>query len=73
MDPVTGEIWHTKVSGNQVVKLAPDGTILGTFPYGSANAQGVAVDRDGNVWVAHALFGATRSATCAPTAPSSAT
>ncbi|WP_433272852.1 hypothetical protein ACQPZF_17500 [Actinosynnema sp. CS-041913] len=59
MDPRTGEIWHTKVAGNQVVKLAPDGTVLGTFPHGSENAQGVAVDGDGNVWVAHALFGAT--------------
>ncbi|CRK61935.1 protein of unknown function (DUF1555) [Alloactinosynnema sp. L-07] len=59
MDPVTGEIWHTHVSGNRVVKLAPDGTVLGSFPHGNANAQGVAVDAGGNVWVAHALFGAT--------------
>ncbi len=59
MDPQTGEIWHTKLSGNQVVKLAPNGTVLGTFAHGAPNAQGVAVDGDGNVWVAHALFGAT--------------
>ncbi|WP_436494230.1 hypothetical protein [Actinokineospora sp. HUAS TT18] len=59
MDPITGEIWHTNVAGNRVVKLAADGTILGAFPHGSENAQGIAVDRDGNVWVAHALFGAT--------------
>lgn len=59
LDPNTGHIWHTKVAGNQVVKLAPDGTVLGTFPHGNANAQGVAVDKNGNVWVAHALFGAT--------------
>lgn len=59
MDPVTGEIWHTQLSGGRVVKLAPDGTVLGSFPHGNANAQGVAVDGDGNVWVAHALFGAT--------------
>lgn len=59
MDPVTGEIWHTNVAGNRVAKLAPDGTVLGAFQHGSENAQGVAVDGDGNVWVAHALFGAT--------------
>jgi streptogramin lyase len=61
MDPTTGEIWHTMVDGDRVVKLAPDGTILGSFPHGNPNppgaadAQGVAVDRDGNVWVAHSL------------------
>ena len=59
LDPNTGEIWHTSVGGNRVVKLAPDGTVLGSFSHGNVNAQGVAVDGDGNVWVAHALFGAT--------------
>ena len=59
MDPVTGEIWHTNFSGNRVAKLAPDGTLLGAFAHGSQNAQGVAVDSDGNVWVAHSLNGAT--------------
>lgn len=59
MDPVTGEIWHTDFFGNQVHKLAPDGTILGTYPHGWENAQGVAVDAKGNVWVAHSLNGST--------------
>ncbi|ANZ43476.1 hypothetical protein BBK82_41825 [Lentzea guizhouensis] len=59
MDPVTGEIWHTNFGGNRVAKLAPDGTVLGAFAHGSQNAQGVAVDSDGNVWVAHSLNGAT--------------
>ncbi len=59
MDPVTGEIWHTNFSGNRVAKLAPDGTVLGAFGHGSQNAQGVAVDGDGNVWVAHSLNGST--------------
>lgn len=59
MDPVTGEIWHTHLSGNRVVKMAADGTVLGVFPHGNNEAQGVAVDASGNVWVAHALFGAT--------------
>ncbi|SDG65010.1 hypothetical protein SAMN05216553_11049 [Lentzea fradiae] len=57
MDPVTGEIWHTNVNGNRVAKMAPDGTVLGAFSHGSQNAQGVAVDGDGNVWVAHSLLG----------------
>lgn len=59
MDPVTGEIWHTSLSGGTVQKLAADGTVLGSFSHGAPNAQGVAVDASGNVWVAHSLFGAT--------------
>lgn len=59
MDPVTGEIWHTSLSGGTVKKLDPNGTVLGSFAHGAPNAQGVAVDGDGNVWVAHSLFGAT--------------
>ncbi len=59
LDPNTGEIWHTFLSGNAVMKLAPNGAVLGTFNHGNNNAQGVAVDKDGNVWVAHSLFGAT--------------
>ena len=55
MDPVTGEIWHTQVNSGNTVKMDPAGTILGTFPHGHPRAQGVAVDSDGNVWVAHAL------------------
>ncbi|MGY0236118.1 Vgb family protein [Longispora urticae] len=58
MDPVTGEIWHTTVDRGAVVKLAADGTVLGTFAHGNQYAQGVAVDRSGNVWVAHSILGA---------------
>jgi streptogramin lyase len=57
MDPNTGEIWHTNVSGNRVAKLAPNGTLINAYPHGSENAQGVAVDKVGNVWVAHSLLG----------------
>jgi hypothetical protein len=57
MDPTTGEIWHTNVSGNRVAKIAPDGTLIAAYPHGSENAQGVAVDAAGNVWVAHSLIG----------------
>jgi DNA-binding beta-propeller fold protein YncE len=59
LDPDTGELWHTSLGGNRVAKLAPDGTVLGVFPHGNNSAQGVAVDADGNVWVAHSLNGAT--------------
>jgi hypothetical protein len=57
MDPNTGEIWHTNLGGNRVAKLAADGTVLGAFPHGNFSAQGVAVDRDSNVWVAHSING----------------
>lgn len=59
LDPNTGEIWHTYLSKGTVVKLDAAGTKLGEFPHGSQNAQGVAVDKAGNVWVAHSLFNAT--------------
>ncbi|MEX2542000.1 MAG: VWA domain-containing protein [Trueperaceae bacterium] len=53
IDTVTGEIWHTKEVQDGVCKLAPSGALLGCFEHGDAFAKGVAVDRDGNVWVAH--------------------
>lgn len=59
IDPATGNIWHTFLSGGAVGVINPAGGCLGTFNYGSGNAQGCAVDGSGNVWVAHALFGAT--------------
>jgi streptogramin lyase len=58
-DPVTGEIWHTSFCCNKVTKLAPNGTVLGSFTHGSSSAQGVAVDGAGNVWVAHSQNSAT--------------
>jgi Ca2+-binding RTX toxin-like protein len=59
IDPTTGEIWHSNLSGNRIAKLAPDGTLIAAFSHGEENAQGVAVDGVGNVWVAHSLFGST--------------
>ena len=59
IDPATGHIWHSYLSGNTVVKINPDGTEAGRFSHGNGEAQGVAVDASGNVWVAHSLFGAT--------------
>ncbi|WP_367129012.1 hypothetical protein [Saccharothrix sp. HUAS TT1] len=59
MDPQTGEIWHTAVNSGVVVKLDADGNVLGAFPHGNPRSQGVAVDTEGNVWVAHSLDAGT--------------
>lgn len=59
IDPASGNIWHTRLSGGTVGVLSPAGVCINNFSYGSGNAQGCAVDANGNVWVAHALFGAT--------------
>lgn len=59
LDPNTGEVWVTTLSQSSVHKFAPDGTLLGSFTHGHTNAQGVVVDNNGSVWVAHSLFGAT--------------
>jgi hypothetical protein len=56
IDPNTGHIWHTTVNRGQVMELDPaTGAVLNAYPHGNANAQGVAVDGDGNVWVAHSI------------------
>jgi hypothetical protein len=57
IDPQTGNIWHTTLTGSSVKVLAPDGTLIGSYPHGQVSAQGVAVDAVGNVWVAHSLLG----------------
>ncbi len=54
-----GNIWVTELSGGNVRKLAPDGTLLGTFSHGSGNAQGLAIDANNHVWVSSSLFGGT--------------
>jgi len=46
-----GSIWVTTLQDNTVRKLAPDGTLLGTFTHGSVYAQGLAVDADDHVWI----------------------
>jgi streptogramin lyase len=58
MDPTTGHIWHTTVDRGLVMELDPaTGGVLNAYPHGNTYAQGVAVDRDGNVWVAHSILG----------------
>jgi len=56
IDPQTGNIWHTYLHGNSVCQLAPSGTPIACYEHGGDNAQGVAVDGGGNVWVAHSLY-----------------
>jgi PKD repeat protein len=63
VDPVTGHIWHANLGGNIVVKLDPTKTTAATIEisrhaHGNYDAQGVAVDGKGSVWVSHALYGA---------------
>lgn len=57
VDPNTGHIWHTYLEGNRIAELDSDGNLLNTYAHGSYYAQGVAVDANGNVWVAHSLLG----------------
>lgn len=56
IDPA-GNVWNTQLSGNLVRKFDPAGIQIGAFPHGAANAQGVVADRNGDIWVAHSLFG----------------
>jgi hypothetical protein len=60
IDPQTGEIWHTNLSGNRIARVAPNnGDLIAAYGHGSEWAQGVAVDGAGNVWVAHSLVDAS--------------
>jgi streptogramin lyase len=57
IDPATGNVWHTGLSTGTVCLRDPRGECVGCYAHGSGNAQGVAVDARGNVWVAHSLLG----------------
>ncbi len=52
-----GNVWNTALYGGAIRKFAPDGTLLGTYWHGYANAQGCVVDKNDDVWVAHVLWG----------------
>lgn len=56
IDPA-GNVWNTQISGNLVRKFAPNGDPAGQFAHGANSAQGVVADRNGDIWVAHSLFG----------------
>lgn len=55
----SGNVWSTALTGNQIRKFAPDGTLVGTYAHGSYYAQGVVADANGDIWVAHALWAST--------------
>lgn len=51
-----GNVWVSTLGEGVVRKFAPNGTLLGTFPQGTANAQGLAVDNNDHVWISSSLF-----------------
>ncbi|MFH0874064.1 MAG: DUF4215 domain-containing protein [Candidatus Komeilibacteria bacterium] len=55
IDP-SGNVWNTSLSGDQIRKFAPDGSLLGTFGHGSYYAQGCAAAANGDIWVAGSLY-----------------
>lgn len=51
-----GNIFVTDL-GSRVYKVSNDGnTVLGPFSHGAGSSQGLAVDRNGDVWVSSSLF-----------------
>lgn len=52
-----GNVWESALCCNVIRKFAPSGALSGTFTHGASYAQGVVVDRNDHVWVAHSLLG----------------
>jgi large repetitive protein len=50
-DPL-GNVWVTYDPSEVVYKYAPDGHLIGTYPHGSTWSQGLAIDANGDVWIA---------------------
>lgn len=55
LDPNTGDIWHSTLYGPALYRIDPFGALIQSVSQ-PRNAQGVAVDSNGHVWVAE-LFG----------------
>lgn len=55
IDPTTGHVWHSGLSGNRLYELDGAGNVVNSYlqPFG---AQGVCVDGQGHVWMAE-IFG----------------
>jgi uncharacterized repeat protein (TIGR01451 family) len=53
----SGNIWASTLGDGVVRKFSPAGVLLGTFGQGNAWAQGLTVDGNGDVWIAHSLIG----------------
>jgi RHS repeat-associated protein len=47
-----GNIWVTYDPSEVVYKYAPDGHLIGAYPHGSTWSQGLAIDANGDVWIA---------------------
>jgi RHS repeat-associated protein/uncharacterized repeat protein (TIGR01451 family) len=58
LDP-QGNVWNTSLANNRIYKFAPDGTQLGVYAHGSYYAQGCVAAPNGDIWVAHSLYGNT--------------
>jgi uncharacterized repeat protein (TIGR01451 family) len=56
-----GNVWDTQLSGDKIRKFSPAGIEIGIFSHGFSNAQGCAVDKNDNVWVAHSILGGGNS------------
>jgi RHS repeat-associated protein len=52
-----GNIWNTALYGNAIHKFTPDGALVGTYQHGYGSAQGCVADKNGDIWVAHVLWG----------------
>lgn len=55
LDPNTGEVWHSSLTGPWIYKMDSNGVVLQVLPQ-PLMCQGVAVDSNSHVWVAE-LFG----------------
>jgi RHS repeat-associated protein len=54
IDPLTGRIWAGENDCMTWV-IEPNGTVITNYFHGACNAQGLAVDDQNSVWVAHSL------------------
>lgn len=51
LDPITNHVWFS--CGQDVNEVSSAGTLLNTYNHGGAGSQGLVVDRQNTVWVAH--------------------
>ena len=57
-----GCVWNSSFWADGLIrKFAPDGTLIGGYNQGNVYAQGCAVDRNDNVWVAHSSTGPSQT------------
>ncbi len=54
-----GYVWNSSLNNGNIRKFAPDGTLVGTYPQGYSQSQGVAVGLDDDVWISHSLYKAS--------------